>query len=131
VEVLVPSKSKKQHRFMKAVANNPDFAKEVGVPQSVGREYEKADKGKTFSGGKKVSSKRMKAVEEEVEEMERVKKRRSKDPKERKDKKQEMKRIRDEEGQTLRDMRMNKGGKVRGCGIASRGVRPTKMVKMG
>jgi len=127
----VPSKSKKQHRFMKAVANNPDFAKEVGVPQSVGREYEKADKGKTFSGGKKVSSKRMKAVEEEVEEMERVKKRRSKDSKERKDKKQEMKRIRDEEGQTLRDMRMNKGGKVRGCGIASRGVRPTKMVTMG
>ena len=127
----MPSKSKKQHRFMKAVANNPDFAKEVGVPQSVGREYEKADKGKTFSGGKKVSSKRMKAVEEEVEEMERVKKRRSKDSKERKDKKQEMKRIRDEEGQTLRDMRMNKGGKVRGCGIASRGVRPTKMVKMG
>ena len=116
---------------MKAVANNPDFAKEVGVPQSVGREYEKADKGKTFSGGKKVSSKRMKAVEEEVEEMERVKKRRSKDSKERKDKKQEMKRIRDEEGQTLRDMRMNKGGKVRGCGIASRGVRPTTMVKMG
>tara|TARA_R100000808_G_C2149145_1_gene157518 strand:- start:1502 stop:1885 length:384 start_codon:yes stop_codon:yes gene_type:complete len=127
----MPSKSKKQHRFMKAVANNPDFAKEVGVPQSVGREYEKADKGKTFSGGKKVSSKRMKAVEEEVEEMERVKKRRSKDPKERRDKKQEMKRIRDEEGQTLRDMRMNKGGKVRGCGIASRGVRPAKMVTMG
>ena len=118
---------------MKAVANNPDFAKKVGVPQSVGREYEKADKGKTFSGGKKVSSKRMKAVEEEVEEMERVKKRRSKDSKERKDKKQEMKRIRDEEGQTLRDMRigMKNGGKVRGCGIASRGVRPAKMVKMG
>ena len=127
----MPSKSKKQHRFMKAVANNPEFAKEVGVPQSVGREYEKADKGKTFSGGKKVSSKRMKAVEEEVEEMERVKKRRSKDPKERMDKKQEMKRIRDEEGQTLRDMGMNKGGIVRGAGIASRGVRPAKMVTMG
>ena len=127
----MPSKSKKQHRFMKAVANNPEFAKEVGVPQSVGREYEKADKGKTFSRGKTVTSKRMEAIEEEVEETERVKKRRSKDPKERKDKKQEMKRIRDEEGQTLRDMRMNKGGKVRGCGIASRGVRPTKMVTMG
>ena len=127
----MPSKSKKQHRFMKAVANNPDFAKEVGVPQSVGREYEKADKGKTFSRGKTVTSKRMKAIEEEVEQTERVKERRSKDSKERKDKKQEMKRIRDEEGQTLRDMRMNKGGKVRGCGIASRGVRPTKMVKMG
>ena len=62
----MPSKSKKQHRFMKAVANNPEFAKEVGVPQSVGREYEKADKGKTFSRGKTVTSKRMKAIEEEV-----------------------------------------------------------------
>jgi hypothetical protein len=131
VEVLVPSKSKKQHRFMKAVANNPDFAKEVGVPQSVGREYEKADKGKTFSRGKTVTSKRMEAIEEEVEETERVKKRRPRDAKERMDKKQEMKRIRDEEGQTLRDMGMNKGGIVRGAGIASRGVRPAKMVKMG
>jgi hypothetical protein len=127
----MPSKSKKQHRFMKAVANNPDFAKEVGVPQSVGREYEKADKGKTFSGGKKVSSKRMKAIEEEVEQTERVKKRRPRDAKERRDKEQELKRVRDEEGQTLRDMGMNKGGKVRGCGIASRGVRPAKMVTMG
>ena len=118
---------------MKAVANNPDFAKEVGVPQSVGREYEKADKGKTFSEGKKVTSKRMEAIEEEVEETERVKKRRSKDSKERRDKEQELRRIRDEEGQTLRDMRigMKNGGKVRGCGIASRGVRPAKMVKMG
>ena len=116
---------------MKAVANNPDFAKEVGVPQSVGREYEKADKGKTFSGGKKVSSKRMKAIEEEVEQTERVKKRRPRDAKERRDKEQELKRVRDEEGQTLRDMRMNKGGKVRGCGVASRGVRPAKMVTMG
>jgi len=127
----VPSKSKKQHRFMKAVANNPEFAKEVGVPQSVGREYEKADKGKTFSRGKTVTSKRMEAIEEEVEETERVKKRRPRDAKERMDKKQEMKRIRDEEGQTLRDMGMNKGGIVRGAGIASRGVRPAKMVKMG
>lgn len=116
---------------MKAVANNPDFAKEVGVPQSVGREYEKADKGKTFSRGKTVTSKRMEAIEEEVEETERVKKRRPRDAKERMDKKQEMKRIRDEEGQTLRDMGMNKGGIVRGAGIASRGVRPAKMVKMG
>ena len=127
----MPSKSKKQHRFMKAVANNPDFAEEVGVPQSVGREYEKADKGKTFSRGKTVTSKRMEAIEEEVEETERVKKRRARDAKERRDKKQEMKRIRDEEGQTLRDMGMNKGGIVRGAGIASRGVRPAKMVKMG
>ena len=38
----MPSKSKKQHKFMAAVANNPEFASEAGVPQSVGREYMKA-----------------------------------------------------------------------------------------
>lgn len=36
---------------MKAVANNPDFAEEVGVPQSVGKEYMKADEGKKFKAG--------------------------------------------------------------------------------
>ena len=36
---------------MAAVANNPEFASEAGVPQSVGREYMKADKGRSFSGG--------------------------------------------------------------------------------
>jgi len=47
----VPSKSKKQHKFMAAVANNPEFASEAGVPQSVGREYMKADKGRFAGGG--------------------------------------------------------------------------------
>jgi len=47
----VPSKSKKQHKFMAAVANNPEFAREAGVPQSVGREYMKADKGRFAGGG--------------------------------------------------------------------------------
>jgi hypothetical protein len=36
---------------MAAVANNPAFAKKVGIPQSVGREFNKADKGKTFKEG--------------------------------------------------------------------------------
>ena len=40
----MPSKSAKQHRFMEAVAHNPKFAKEAGVPQSVGREFSEADK---------------------------------------------------------------------------------------
>jgi len=44
----VPSVSKKQHNFMAAVANNPGFAKKAGVPQSVGEEFMKADKGKKF-----------------------------------------------------------------------------------
>jgi len=47
----MPSTSKKQHRFMEAVANNPSFAKKAGVPQSVGKEFSNADKGKTFNRG--------------------------------------------------------------------------------
>ena len=47
----MPSKSTKQHKFMAAVANNPSFAKKVKVPQSVGQDFSKADKGKTFKQG--------------------------------------------------------------------------------
>ena len=36
---------------MAAVANNPKFAKKVGVPQSVGKDFSTADKGKTFKRG--------------------------------------------------------------------------------
>ena len=36
---------------MEAVAHNPKFAKKVGVPQSVGKDFAKADKGKKFAGG--------------------------------------------------------------------------------
>jgi hypothetical protein len=57
----MPSVSKKQHNLMAAVANNPAFAKKVGIPQSVGREFNKADKGKTFKEGgtmKKIDAKK-------------------------------------------------------------------------
>jgi hypothetical protein len=47
----MPSKSKAQHNFMAAVAHNPAFAKKVGVPQSVGKEFNEADKGRKFSKG--------------------------------------------------------------------------------
>jgi len=47
----MPSVSKKQHNFMAAVANNPKFAKKVGVPRSVGEEFLTADKGKKFRKG--------------------------------------------------------------------------------
>ena len=47
----MPSVSKKQHNFMAAVANNPSFAKKAGVPQSVGKEFNNADKGKSFKRG--------------------------------------------------------------------------------
>jgi hypothetical protein len=47
----MPSTSKKQHGFMAAVANNPKFAKKVGVSKSVGEEFMKADKGRKFNQG--------------------------------------------------------------------------------
>ena len=47
----MPSSSAKQHRFMEAVAHNPAFAKKAGVPQSVGKDFSNADKGKTFKRG--------------------------------------------------------------------------------
>ena len=47
----MPSASKKQHNFMAAIAHNPAFAKKVGVPQSVGKDFNEADKGKKFGTG--------------------------------------------------------------------------------
>jgi hypothetical protein len=45
---------------MAAVANNPAFAKKAGVPQSVGAEFMKADKGRKFAkGGEMKESKAM------------------------------------------------------------------------
>ena len=55
----MPSVSGKQHRFMAAVASNPKFAKKAGVPQSVGEEFMKADKGRKFAGGGDMESKKM------------------------------------------------------------------------
>lgn len=54
----MPSTSKKQHNFMAAIAHSPSFAKKVGIPQSVGKDFTKADKGKKFSkGGDTMASK--------------------------------------------------------------------------
>ena len=47
----MPSSSKKQADFMRAVAHNPAFAKKAGVPQSVGQDFSKADTGRKFSKG--------------------------------------------------------------------------------
>lgn len=47
----MPSTSKKQHKFMAAIAHNPTFAKKVGIPQSVGQDFNKADKDKKFGTG--------------------------------------------------------------------------------
>lgn len=43
---LMPSKSPKQARTMAAAAHNPKFAKKVGIPQKVAKDFNKADKAK-------------------------------------------------------------------------------------
>ena len=45
----MPSTSDKQRRFMAAAAHDPSFAKRVGIPQSVAREYNQADRGKKLA----------------------------------------------------------------------------------
>ena len=60
----MPSSSEKQKHFMDAAAHNPAFAKKVGVPTKVAKEFSKADKGRTFSkGGDMKESKAMVAKE--------------------------------------------------------------------
>lgn len=46
----MPSKSKKQHDLMQAVAHNAAFAKKTGIPQKVGKEYSDADRAKKLYG---------------------------------------------------------------------------------
>lgn len=46
----MPSKSKKQEKFMQAAAHNPQFARKAGIPQSVAREFVAADKKKQKKG---------------------------------------------------------------------------------
>lgn len=42
----MPSKTRKQKKFMQAAAHNPAFAKKAGIPQSVAKEFNEADKRK-------------------------------------------------------------------------------------
>jgi hypothetical protein len=41
----MPSRSPAQAKMMAAAAHNPAFAKKVGVPVSVAKDFNKADKG--------------------------------------------------------------------------------------
>lgn len=111
----MPSVSKKQHNLMAAVANNPKFAKKAGIPQSVGEEFMKADKGKQFKrGGEMKESKEM--MKKEVSFMK---------------KKGAPKSMVKHE---MAEAGMKMGGDVKKCakggGIESKGKTKGKMVKM-
>ena len=55
----MPSTSKAQHEFMAAIAHSPSFAKKVGVPMSVGKEFTAADKGRKFAKGGDMATKKI------------------------------------------------------------------------
>lgn len=62
----MPSKSKKQHNFMEAIAHSAEFAKKAGVPQSVGKDFAAADKGKKFKQGGVMEHSEKKEMKEDI-----------------------------------------------------------------
>ena len=126
----MPSSSKKQHNFMNAVAHSPAFAKKVGVPQSVGKDFSTADKGRKFSkGGDMANTSRM----NRLEELGRVNAEKAFTPKGKANLAAEKKRV-------VGELKMAKGGMTKmGAvktaapsrdGIASKGKTKGTMVKM-
>ena len=55
---------------MEAIAHSPSFAKKAGVPQSVGQDFSKADKGRKFKGGGMAT--KMKMFEKSGKDMEKM-----------------------------------------------------------
>lgn len=102
---------------MAAIAKNPAFAKKVGIKASVGEEFLKADKGKKFKkGGMMKSDMKEDMAMDKKQDVAMIKKAfKQHDAQEHKGSK----------GTTLK---LKKGGSVRGCGIASKGLTKGKIV---
>ena len=54
-EITMPSKTPKQARTMRAAAADPKFAKKVGIPRSVAKEFAQADQKKGKPTGRRKS----------------------------------------------------------------------------
>ncbi len=54
----MPSRSAKQARTMAAAAHDPQFAKRMGIPQTVAKEFNQADRGKRLAAAMKMMHKR-------------------------------------------------------------------------
>ena len=113
---------------MQAVAHNPSFAKKVGVPQSVGREFTKKD------GGQMKNTSRM----NKLEEMGRLNAEKAKTPMGKKNLAAEKKRV---IGELNKGMGMKSGGKAyakgglaaghkSADGVATKGKTKARQVKM-
>jgi len=116
----MPSTSKKQHNFMEMIAHSPKMAKKAGVPQSVGQEFVKADKGKKFKEGgmakEKMHSEKSEMGMDKKQDVAMIKKAfKQHDAQEHKGGKGTM-------------LKLKKGGSVRGCGCASKGLTKGKIV---
>jgi len=128
---MMPSKSKAQHNFMNAVAHSPAFAKKVGVPQSVGKDFSTADKNRKFKegGDTMANTSRM----NRLEELGRVNAEKASTAKGKRNLMDEKKRI-------VGEMKMAKGGMTKmgsvktaapsRDGIATKGKTKGTMVKM-
>ena len=100
---------------MEAIAHNPGFAKKVGVPQSVGKDFSNADKGRKFSKGGDTMATKMNPFMAMIAK--------------KKDGKHKM-----PDGKMMKDSAMKKmasGGFVRAAdGVASKGKTKAKQIKM-
>jgi hypothetical protein len=109
--------------LMGAAAHNPAFAKKVGVPVKVAKEFNEADKGRKFGkGGIMANTARM----NRLEELGRVNAEKASTPKGKKNLAAEKKRV-------VGELKMAKGGSAsaRADGIAQRGKTKGKMLKKG
>lgn len=110
----MPSKSKSQHNLMAMVAHDKAASKRLGIPQSVGKDYVKADKGRNFvEGGDMKESKAM--MKKEVEFMQKKGAPKSMVKHEKKE-------------MASKTKKYAKGGSIDGC--AKRGKTKGTMVKM-
>jgi len=136
----MPSMSRAQHKMMTAVANNPKFAKKTGIPQSVGEEFMKADKKmkKYQEGG--MASKQSPISQEDIDRMMMEGESEYQSTLSSKDREKRQKAVKEEDMKKKMALKKpkkmmgggmatyKKGGKVRGAGCASKGVRPCKMM---
>ena len=127
----MPSTSLKQKRFMAAAAHNPSFAKKAGIPVSVAKEFNQADKGKKFKEGGNVANlkklfKGKETYSEELKEGKAIKSGKLTPQQYAKGEKME-------ESKKMKDggKCMAKGGVTRGDGCVTKGHTKGKMMAMG
>jgi phage/plasmid primase-like uncharacterized protein len=127
----VPSTSLKQKKFMAAASHNPSFAKKAGIPVSVAKEFNQADKGKKFKeGGNVANLKKMfkgkETYSEELKEGKAIKSGKLTPQQYAKGEKMEDSKKMKDGGKC-----MAKGGVTRGDGCVTKGHTKGKMMAMG